>query len=215
MRKAGKATAVPNAPLKSTAPPFLLLKATAAQIPLRTGSVDLVIATPPYVGERRTRRGQYCTSDEKEFERFVAQWLAEATRIIKPGGHVLLHTRRPRRRIPERKKPIAFTVFRKRGHEVKEVGRETFTARYTWVGQLPWAALPVWLYREIVRRHSRPGDIVVHLFSGSGNGGLAALELLRRPLLIDLHYHRAVRRRLKKSLRRFRRAQLSSKPYFA
>jgi DNA modification methylase len=101
-----------------------------------------------------------------------------------------------------------FVVFRKQAHQAREIGRETFIARYTWVGNLPWAALPLWLYREIVRRHSRPGDIVVHLFSGSGNGGLAALGLFRRPVLIDLHYHREVKRRLKKSLRRFRRTHL-------
>jgi hypothetical protein len=55
MLKAGKATDVPNTRVKGGALPFLLLKATAAQIPLRTSSADLVIATPPYVGERRTR----------------------------------------------------------------------------------------------------------------------------------------------------------------
>lgn len=203
MRKAGNATDVPH---KRPALPFLLLKATAAQVPLRTSSVDLVIATPPYVGERRTRRGQYCTSDEEEFDRFLAQGLAEATRVVKPGGHILLHARRPHRRTPTREKPLAFAVFQKKARRAKKIGGETFTARYTWVGDLPWAALPVRLYREILRRYSQPDDIVLHLFSGSGNSGQAALGLSRRPILIDLHYHRQVKRRLQKILRRLRRA---------
>ena len=215
MLKVHKERGVPKTRWNGRALPFLLLRATAAQIPLQTSSADLVIATPPYVGERRTRPGQYCTSDGKEFERFVAQWLAEATRVIKPGGHVLLHARRPRRRTPEGKKPLLFAVFRKQARQAEKIGREIFTTRYSRVRNLPWVALPVWLYREIIRRHSHPGDVVVHLFSGSGNSGLAALELSRRPVLIDLHYHRAVSRRLKKSVRRLRRTQLYSEPYFA
>jgi hypothetical protein len=35
--------------------PYLLLKANAEQLPLRDSSVSLVLATPPYLGEKRIR----------------------------------------------------------------------------------------------------------------------------------------------------------------
>jgi DNA modification methylase len=195
--------------------PYLLLKATAGQIPLRTNSADLVIATPPYVGERRTHPGEYCTRDGAEFEGFMARFLDEAIRIARPHGFVLLHARRPERRMPDGKKPIVFSVLQKRAGKPATLGSRTFKTRYSRVGNFSWVALPIWLYRGLLHRYSRPGDLVVHLFSGSGNGGMAALEMSRNPVLIDLHYHRQVNRRLKKSLTRLRRQTLSTKPHFA
>jgi len=44
---------------------------------------------------------------------------------------------------------------------------------------------PLGILRRIVQASSRPGDVVVDFFAGSGTTGIAALELGRRFLLID------------------------------
>lgn len=45
---------------------YLLLKANGGQIPLSNNSVSLVIATPPYLGERHHRKEDFCTSDPED-----------------------------------------------------------------------------------------------------------------------------------------------------
>ena len=46
---------------------------------------------------------------------------------------------------------------------------------------------PLGILRRIVRASSRPGDLVLDFFAGSGTTGAAALELGRRFLLVDHH----------------------------
>jgi DNA modification methylase len=179
-------------------PPYLLLKATGFQIPLLDGSVGLVIATPPYFGEKRARRGEFCTSDRGEYRRLMTQFLGEATRIVKPYGHILLYA-------SGHEAGKVFEVFQKRIRGGRwtwvRVRSHSFTAHYVDVKGFSWEALPVRLYRELIHRYSAPGEAIAHVFSGSGNSGIAAVELRRKPVLVDLHHHRQVRRRLKKRMR--------------
>ena len=187
------------------APSYFLLKARAEQLPLRDRSVRLVIATPPYFGALGVAQRDCPTRDAGEYENFLGRVLDEAARVVVPGGCVVLHTTRS----PVRKRRgvarIVFEVLRRpargvRHGELRRVARATFSARYVRLAGIDWAALPVWVYQRLVRRYSRRGDFVAHVFSGSGNGALAALALKRTPVLVDLHYHRLVGRRLREAV---------------
>ncbi len=180
--------------------PFFLLKARAEQIPLRDNSVSLVIATPPYLGAKRVRQKDCSTYDPEKYHELLARFLREATRIVKPRGHVLLHTNEPSVRRIGNVTRIVFQVFQKRVRggqwDRQRVASETFLSRYRRPKGFWWIALPIRIYRDLIRRYSRPGDIVAHVFSGSENGALAALESSRKPILLDLHYHRRTKRKL-------------------
>jgi hypothetical protein len=179
---------------------YLILKGRAEQIPLRSGSGSLLIATPPYNGAPRIARQDCVTRDPLQYKRFLSRFLREATRVVRPGGFILLHTNIPPVARVRGAYRIVFTVYQKRRPRGRwtscPVGSRRFLAQFARVRQIKWLALPVWLYRALVKQYSAPGDTVVHAFSGSGNGALAALELARRPVLLDLHHHRQVHKRL-------------------
>ena len=183
---------------------YLLLKCRAEKVPLRDNSVRLVLATPPYLGALGVSQEECPTKNSRRYDAFLASFLQEAGRILKPGGHILLHTNLPPVKRENGALRILFQILRKSNsgsvRRAARVGTIEFTTSFVWVRGICWAALPVWLYRDLVRRYSEPGEIVAHLFSGSGNGALAALTLSRKPVLVDLHYHRTVRKRLDRAL---------------
>jgi hypothetical protein len=193
-------------------PPYLLIKGRGEKIPLLDKSVSLAIATPPYRGASRVSQKECCTGNAEQYEAFLCRFLEEAARIVKPGGYVLLHTNSTPIKRVKGVPQIEFTALRRqvRGsrHALKWVGSERFVTRYTRVNGITWLALPVSLYRVLIRRYSEPGDAIAHVFSGSGNSAIAALELSRVPVLLDLHYHREVKRRLSKWLRHRRLKQV-------
>jgi hypothetical protein len=174
--------------------PYLLIKADATEIPLSESSIGLVIGTPPHLGEPGHRR-EFCTSNEEEYDGLIARFLSEAARIVEPRGYVLLNMSRTRRRNPK-----VFRVLQKRARRGESglvtIRLERFRAHHANVKDFAWEAFPLRLYRTLIRRYSQAGAKVAHVFSGSGNGGIAALELGRKPILIDLHYHRQMRKRL-------------------
>jgi hypothetical protein len=180
--------------------PFLLLKASARQMPLPDDSVSLVIATPPCFGVRRLRRVDYCTNHADEYARLITEFLEEATRIVKPRRHILLTSRKWRAGKSQRARRVLFHVLQKRTSRsqrtLEPIKSEIFLTHFVKVRDFPWWALPLRLYRDLICRYTEPGEIVAHVFSGSGNGGIAALQLARKPILIDLYYHRQTRRRL-------------------
>lgn len=185
---------------------YLLLKCRAEQIPLRSGSVSLVITTPPYYGTRGRPQKDCCTRDPKLYGVFLAQLLGEAARIIKPGGYILVHTGglqiKRVRGVPR----FVFQVLRKQVRRARQTTRwlktERFSTQIARVKGFNWGAFPVWVYQVLIRRYSNPGARVVHVCSGSGNSAIAALGLSRLPILLDLHHHRLAQRRLNKLLRR-------------
>jgi hypothetical protein len=184
---------------------YLVLQADAGHIPLRDNCVSLVIATPPYIGTRPSRPGDYCTADPAIHQRWMARFLAEATRIVKPQRHIALISNRPPRGRRRGARLIVFQVLRKRRRRARwgpeRVRSVRFRTRYMDAKGFPYWALPRKLYRELLERYSRPGETIAHVFAGSGNGGIAALAAGRRPILIDLHYLKQIRRRLDRQVR--------------
>ena len=200
-----------NRKIVTRVPPYLLIRGRAENIPLLDKSVSLVIGTPPYRGASRVSQKECCTKNPGQYDAFLCHILEEAARIIKPGGYILLHTSWSTARKVVGVLQIEFHVFRRhiRGgrHALEWVRTERFAARFVRVKGIPWRALPVWLYGLLIRRYSDPGDTIAHVFSGSGNSAIAALELSRVPVLVDLHYHKAVKRRLNKWVRREKATQ--------
>jgi DNA modification methylase len=180
---------------------YLVIKASAGQLPLADNSAGLVIATPPYLGARALRRHEYGARHASEYEQLMAGFFSEATRVVRPGGHILLHTNYPSVFRPRKRKSVVFTVQckRRRGKQpLRALKSVSFRTRHVYFKEFSWPALPVWVYRSIIEKYSRQNDLVVHVFSGSGNGGVAALKLGRRLALVDLHYHRRISRRLRR-----------------
>ncbi len=182
--------------------PYLILKANANQLPLQDESVDIVLATPPYIGARPVGKGAFCTNSSREYKRMIDSFLAEALRVVKENGYILMSTSRS----PAETRPgavkIIFQVFRKRlrGRKwvAETVAREGFWTHGLAVKRSCWLAIPVRVYRALLENYSKRGQIVAHVFSGSGNGGIAAVLLNRKAILVDLHYHREVSKRLRR-----------------
>lgn len=182
---------------------YLLLKANAATLPVADGVAGLVFVTPPYFGAGRVPRRECNTVDLDAYSGFLGRVLDEAARIARPGAYILFHTDRlPMRRagnIPR----VRFEVFRRSkstGCAMREAGRWEVAMHLARVDGVKWLGLPVHAYEMLLRKYSRPGEIMVHVFSGTGNSALAAFALGRIPVLVDLHHHRVVRRRLERRL---------------
>jgi DNA modification methylase len=174
---------------------FLLLKADALHIPLAANSVDLVIATPPFAGEKRFHRREFCSTSLDKYAAMTQKFMCEALRIVRPSGYILFHTSTSLRPMPK-----IFDVFQKRkmhgGWIAGQVDTERHFVRNVSVRNFCWKALPVPFYRDLIERYSHPGDAVLHVFSGCGNGGLAAIASGRKAILLDLYYHRLVKHRV-------------------
>lgn len=181
---------------RNVAPPFLQLKANALALPLRANSVPLVIATPPHFGVKNLGTNGFCTSDAKTYDRLIAGVLGEARRVLRPGGRVAIYTREGGTRIRK-----VFDVFQKRRRQGKwrleRAGEHTFAAPYVDVDGFWWWAVPLSIYRTLIARYSAKGEAIAHVFSGSGNGAIAAIKMKRTVVMVDLHYHALARRRLR------------------
>ena len=124
---------------------------------------------------------------------------AECLRVLEPHGHLVLYLREGGSRIRK-----VFDIFQKR----RRAGRwrlvmlrsQVFRVPYIEVPGFWWWALPVAFYRKLIARYSRPGTVVMHVFSGSGNGGIAAAQLGRTAVLVDRHYHWLSRPRVQREL---------------
>src|SRR5215467_11375522 len=60
----------------------VLLKADAFELPLRAGSMKLVIATPPHLGVRRLGRSGFYTSDWYEYRDLLAAVQRQCLRVL-------------------------------------------------------------------------------------------------------------------------------------
>ena len=189
---------------------FLIVKANATQLPLKSNSVSLVVATPPYIGAQLRRKGEYCTNSGNEYQALIGTFLAEAMRILKPYGHILITTARPPATRHHGYTEVLFRVLNKAAYRndwrARKVRLERFSVEYVIFERMSWLALPVWVYEKLLERYSAPNDFVAHVFSGSGNGGIAALKIGRKPILVDLHYHRDAVTRITNFIRQNTRA---------
>ncbi len=178
---------------------YLVIKADAGELPLRSQTADMMIATPPFIGAIRFRKGDFCTDDATEYQRWIGGFLREAMRIMKPGAYLLMSGSREPRLTGIGKRRVEFGVFRKQQQNgrwmFKRIRTEGFWTHFMHVRSCWWACRPS-LYRELIVKYSRMGDVVVHVFSGSGNSGVAALAAGRKPILIDRHYQRDALRRV-------------------
>lgn len=178
---------------------YLVIKADAGHLPLRARSAGMMIATPPFIGAIRFRKGDFCTDDAEQYRRWIKGFLGEAMRIMKPGAYLLMSGSREPRLTGVGKRRVEFGVFRKQRQEGRWVfqrtGTEAFWTHFMRVRSCWWACRPS-LYRELIVKYSQPGDVVVHVFSGSGNSGVAAVATNRKPILIDRHYQRDALRRV-------------------
>ena len=184
----------------SEAPPWLLLKANALRLPLRSSSVAFAIATPPHFGVKNLGRDGFCTGDKREFRALVSGVERECLRVLKPGGYAAFNTRQGRTRLS---KP--FQIFQKRrsgrGWQLHLVRAHNFRVHYVDVDGFWWWALPLSVYTRLLERYSQPGEVVAHIFCGSGNGGMAIVRAHRKAVLVDLHYHTLSQRRLRRQWR--------------
>jgi len=186
---------------------FLIIKADAGYLPLKAGSVDLLLATPPYIGAKRLRKGDYCTNDRSQYRAFITSFLHEATRILKPGGYLLMTPSRPPLKKHVGARFVKFNVLRKDPFDPdwiwNVIACKMYWTHFVGFESCWWAGRPS-LYRDLLQCYSSAGDTVVHVFSGSGNSGIAALSLGRKPVMIDLHYHRHMLKRLRRYIRQHR-----------
>jgi len=182
----------------TSGPRYLLLKATALYLPVRDDSVSLVIATPPDFGSKRFGKADFCTTNPQEYQQLLEKALAECVRIVESHGRILVLRRGGKN---NSNKVIDVYKKRLRGRRcVQRIRSESFHVHYVNVQSFHWQALPVSFYRILIHRYSAPGQYVTHVFSGSGNSGIAAMQLARTPILIDLHYQRQTQARLNRKL---------------
>ena len=157
-------------------------------------AISFIIATPPNFGITRLGERGFCTTDEKKYRAMTTTLQAECLRVLKPGAYFALYVNTDDIR-------KTFHLFQKsRGAK-----RQKFLRRNAMVFRVPyiripgrwWYALPVSTYRTLIDRYSRKEELVVHLFSGSGNSALAAAAIKRPIVLVDRHYHARTLRRLR------------------
>lgn len=182
--------------------PYLALKANANQLPLKDKSVDMVLATPPYLGARSFGTGAFCTTSPREYSRMIDTFLREALRVVKAEGYIVMLTSRSPAERRSGARMVVFQIFRKelrrRKWVAELVSSESFWTHAIDAGRSRWLAIPVRVYRSLFEKYSKPGQIVAHVFSGSGNGGIAAVLLGRKVILVDLCYHQEVLKRLRR-----------------
>jgi adenine-specific DNA-methyltransferase len=192
-----------------------------------TASVDFVLTDPPYLARYRDRTGRKVLNDDNpqwltpafrevarvmkpdtfcvsfygwnHAELFLDAWRAAG---LRPVGHIVFVKPYPSKqtRILLYRHEAAY-VLAKGEPEAQRPLDDVLTWRYTGNRYHP-TEKPVQTLRLLVEAFSRPQDIVLDPFAGSGSTALAARELGRRYVAVELdakHAHTA-RERLKAEL---------------
>jgi hypothetical protein len=176
---------------------WLLLKADARRLPLAQHTIPFIIATPPVFGVKRLGESGFCTRDAVSYGRMIADLRAECLRVLRPDAFMVefVHSGDIRK---------IFQIFQKRRRgrrwELARRGSKVFRAPYIFVPGFWWYALSVSIYSHLIARYTKQGELVTHIFSGSGNSAIAAAALRRPIVLLDLHYHDRTVRRLRHRL---------------
>jgi adenine-specific DNA-methyltransferase len=177
-------------------------------------SVDLVVTDPPYLVNYRPRDGRRCAGDDTE--EWLRPGFRELYRVLKPDRFCVSFYGWPW--IDRFMQAWKQSGFRPVSHLtwVKEhCSREGYTKSYHEVGfllakgkpprpaeppsdVLPWEYTgnelhpnqkPVIGITPLIEAYSKPGDIVLDPFSGSGTTGVAARSCDRRFILIEKVWH--------------------------
>lgn len=189
---------------------------------METGSVDMVLTDPPYITRYRSRDGQTVRNDDNDA--WLAPAFAEAYRVLKSGGFCIsfygwnnADTFLAAWRTAGFR-PVGHVVFRKRYASAKRFLSYHHEQAYLLAkGQVQMPLLPIpdvidWRYERnalhptqkpvsiltpLIEGFTSPGEIVLDPFCGSGSTLVAAKELGRRFMGIELdatHHATATRR---------------------
>lgn len=186
---------------------------------LQSGSVDLILTDPPYLVRYRDRHGRTVANDDNVS--WIKPAFTEMGRILKPGGFLVsfygwheVDTFMAAWR-EAGLAPVGHLVFTKPYASSKRILAHTHEQAYLLVkGKAPspqrhladvltWdytgnrlhpTQKPVRALAEIIQALSRPGDLVLDPFCGSGSTLVAARDTGRDFLGIELdsrHHHNA------------------------
>lgn len=129
-------------------------------------SVDLIFADPPY----NIKKADWDKFDsQEEYIQWSLGWIAEAARILKPTGS----------QYANRQKKAALWTPNPLGAKPKDVFEIPTTCNGMGEKTEHPTQKPEELLRKLVLASSRPGDVVVDPFSGSGTTLVVAEQLQR------------------------------------
>lgn len=189
-----------------------------------SASVDLVVTDPPYLVNYRSRDGRRCPNDDNDLwllpaftqvgrvlkrdrfcvsfygwnkaDRFLAAWKAAG---LYPVGH-LVWTKdyHSKERFVRYAHESAYLLAKGSPPKPHLVLRDVLDWRYSGNTLHP-TQKPVMALLPLIMAYSRPGDIVLDPFAGSGSTAVAAEILGRRYIAIELseQYAKIARDRLR------------------
>lgn len=192
---------------------------------LPDGCIDLVLTDPPYLVNYQPRDGRRCVNDDSAH--WLEPAFKELSRVLKPDSFCVSYYGWPwiDRFMAVWKscgfRPVSHLVWPKRHclrrgytHSYHEVGFLLAKGRppnptHPIQDVLPWEYTgnvhhpnekPVVALLPLIEAFSRPGDVVLDPFAGSGTTGLAARKLNRRFILFekDKTCYETARRRLER-----------------
>lgn len=189
-------------------------------------SVDLIVTDPPYLVNYRDRKGRAIANDDPKSADWLPAAFAEMYRLLKPGSLCLSFYGwntveyffsawqkagfNPVGHIVWQKSYASRTGITKATHECAYLlakGRPKRPARPV-PDVLPWGRYtgnrlhpcqkPVSVFTPIIEAYSNPGEIILDPFAGSASTAVAAQELDRHYLAVELdwQYYQLAWRRL-------------------
>jgi len=176
--------------------------------------VDLVITDPPYLVKYRPRDGRRCANDDND--NWLRPAFQELYRVLKPNRLCACFYGWPSiERFMQVWKEVGFRPVSHLTWVKRHCSREGYTRTYHEVGYLlakgnpprpfkppsdvlPWQYTgnelhpnqkPVIAIKPLIEAYSRPGDVVLDPFAGSGTTAVAARVCQRRFIVIEKDYH--------------------------
>ncbi len=191
------------------------------------GSVDLIVTDPPYLVSYRSRDGRRIANDGLRNTQWLFDTSREMFRVLKPNTFCISFYGWPQAgtfhnawakagfrvvgNFVWAKSYASSTGYTQRRHECAALLAkgipprpscalpDVLTGRYTG-NRLHPTQKPVELLEKFIQTYSRPGEIVLDPFAGSGSTAVAARQLNRRFIAIELlkTYADAAQKRLAK-----------------
>ena len=196
---------------------------------LPDGSVDLIVTDPPYLVNYRDRTGRAIANDDPQSADWLPAAFVEMYRLLKPGSFCLSFYgwNRVEPFMSAWKgagfAPVGHIVWQKSYASKTGMTRATHECAYLLAkgcpkrptkpvaDVLPWGRYtgnrlhpcqkPVSVFTPIIEAYSKRGEVILDPFAGSASTAIAAMELERRYLAIELdwQYYQLAWRRLNPS----------------